>query len=408
MRLLVILVFWASCTEVLSQVPTTPAPRPSSSLNAGQVHDPTDDKTQEIYPCNVCGDCFDGERQLFAHLRDVHIRKTQYPCGFCSKTFSSSARLRTHMCIHTGIKPYHCQVCGKHFTCSSSLKVHMRTHIDERPYSCDQCSKSFKTKSNMEVHKLTHSAERHFHCGLCDLSFKTKVQLAKHVRIIHSRSKPYPCHLCDRDYQDMSSLQMHMGFHGTYKGFTCHNCHLQFSNKKDLQQHERSHSTSKLNHKPFACHRCEERYGTLQLLDRHIITHMRNDRVSSEMHVTPSEPSGELPKYTHSNYELGTPSARDYYEYAGMPSSSQDQRIPQTQELGWENVATTSSRHEFCSQCGTSEENNLWSCISDADPTIEEAGCILDETFGPSYVHGGLGNDVPSHMEQPSETTKSA
>ncbi|KAJ8676155.1 hypothetical protein QAD02_011941 [Eretmocerus hayati] len=185
------------------------------------------------------------------------------------------------------------------------------------------------------------------------------------------------------------SLQKHVRFHEAYKPSSCEN----------LQQHERSHPTLKSNHKPFPCYRCEERYETLQLLDRHIITHMRNDRVFSEMHVIPSEPSSTLPEYTNLNNALGTPSARDYYEYAGMPSSSQDQGIPQIQQLGWEDIATTSSQQEICSLSEVSGRMRSFSCHPSANTIVEETDWSVEESIGPFFIPDGLRDDGPSNVE---------
>ena len=46
----------------------------------------------------------------------------------CSKAFSSSSKLNTHMQGHAGIKPHKCKTCAKTFTDKSNLRMHMSIH----------------------------------------------------------------------------------------------------------------------------------------------------------------------------------------------------------------------------------------------------------------------------------------
>ncbi|KAJ8676154.1 hypothetical protein QAD02_011940, partial [Eretmocerus hayati] len=365
----------------------------SSLLDAGRDHDSKDVKTQERHPCNVCGDCFDDERQLFAHLRDVHIREILYPCGLCSETFPSSSRLAAHMCTHTDVKSLHCQVCKKRLSSLYNLRVHMRTHTGERPYSCDLCSKNFRTKSSMDAHKLTHSDERSFQCEICDSRWKSKYNLNTHMNT-HYRAKSFSCEFCDQKYQNERLLQKHMVLHGASTSFSCEICHRQFKSKRTLQAHKSSHSTPESNHKPFPCYCCGERYETLQLLDHHMITHLSDNQVSREMHVEPSQDSEESLKDSDTNNLRRPSTSGNYYKYARMTSDSQDQNVHKPQELRHEDIASTPSYQEISGQGASSKgRNSIWSCIPETGPIVEETGWIWDELVGSSHVLGSSENE---------------
>lgn len=93
--------------------------------------------------------------------QNQHCRDRRFVCSCCSKGFTSSRSLETHMRVHTGERPYSCPQCGKRFTQSGHLKTHQSVHTGERPFACQHCGKRFAGKQNLRIHQQKHHpAER--------------------------------------------------------------------------------------------------------------------------------------------------------------------------------------------------------------------------------------------------------
>ena len=61
-------------------------------------------------------------------------------------------------------KIHECNICSKTYTRSYNLESHMRTHTNQRPFTCTSCHTSFARRSDLNRHEGLHSGEKKFVC----------------------------------------------------------------------------------------------------------------------------------------------------------------------------------------------------------------------------------------------------
>ena len=55
--------------------------------------------------------------------------------------------------VIAGEKPHKCIVCSKAFSQSSNLITHMRKHTGYKPFACGLCEKAFQRKVDLRRHR---------------------------------------------------------------------------------------------------------------------------------------------------------------------------------------------------------------------------------------------------------------
>ncbi|XP_076457774.1 uncharacterized protein LOC143291661 [Babylonia areolata] len=219
------------------------------------------------FTCDQCSSAFVRSSDLRRHKK-THTGEKSFKCQLCDSAFADSCKLKIHMRIHTGERPYKCELCGEGFSQPSQYARHMRVHNGEKPFQCSYCPSAFTMTSDYRRHLKIHTGERPFMCEFCPASFPEAKNLRIHMRT-HTGEKPFKCEICNSNFAQAANLSRHLKTHTGEKPAKCDLCPSAFADKHKLRVHMRSHS----GEKPYRCQMCPAAFSTSSSLNRHNIMH---------------------------------------------------------------------------------------------------------------------------------------
>ncbi|KFB53851.1 hypothetical protein ZHAS_00022291 [Anopheles sinensis] len=183
--------------------------------------------------CPICGAMVNNVK---SHLV-VHSNVRPHQCDRCPKSFTTRNKLQSHTnSVHLRKRDFKCDVCGKAFLEKNNLKGHMRIHSGERNYTCDICGKSFLFAGTLRCHKLTHTQEKNHECQICGKLFLMRTTLNKHLNV-HTDERPHKCDLCEKRFRTSTHKVVHMRTHTGEKPLGCYICEMSFAHHKARSVH---------------------------------------------------------------------------------------------------------------------------------------------------------------------------
>ncbi|XP_058053852.1 zinc finger protein 691-like [Anopheles bellator] len=183
--------------------------------------------------CSVCGSMVNNIKTHMA----IHSEVRPHQCEQCPKSFTSRHKLQSHTnSVHLRRRDFKCEVCGKAFLEKNNLKGHLRIHIGERKYRCDLCPKTFLFAGTLRCHKLTHTQEKTHACQVCGKLFLMRTTLNKHLRV-HNDERPHRCDVCDKRFRTATHKVVHMRTHTGEKPLVCRICGMGFAQHKARSVH---------------------------------------------------------------------------------------------------------------------------------------------------------------------------
>ena len=162
------------------------------------------------HQCPKCVLKFMDVSRLENHILETHKPfDSRYICEHCSKKFSSSTILRTHVrSIHEGIR-HSCPHCGNKFKQGGTLANHIKVVHEGMKYTCDQCGIKVSTRAYLRIHiESVHEGVK-YDCNLCDQKFSRKKSVEVHRLAVHEGMR-FLCDQCDYQASQMGDLQVHI------------------------------------------------------------------------------------------------------------------------------------------------------------------------------------------------------
>jgi uncharacterized Zn-finger protein len=83
---------------------------------------------------------------------------------------------------------YKCDKCGACFTTTPNLRSHMTVHSELKPCACTLCNYRTKHRQTLRVHNGSCSNQKHRRCGICGTLLKSKAIVQRHMLYVHGVS----------------------------------------------------------------------------------------------------------------------------------------------------------------------------------------------------------------------------
>lgn len=206
------------------------------------------------YPCGECSKTFTTKIQAAHHLLKIHLVEIQNINKYCFECRDEFDDYANHVKVHSC--NFACSFCGSKFlTHEKALKHEQSKHsqetIKDRPFKCleEDCGYSFKNINHLRSHQqaIHVQQEKELQCNQCDKKFGLRAHLTIHIR---QHNASFPCNFedCERVFKKLNNLKDHfIRDHGISEIYLCpfEDCGVRFKMLSQLKSHsENEHGTA--------------------------------------------------------------------------------------------------------------------------------------------------------------------
>ena len=231
------------------------------------------------------------------------LEDVKYCCNFCDKTMKTKRLLLSHMKSHTSLFPFACEYCINRFDNQKELDAHViDIHDDNKEkliFFCDLCGVSGNNKEGMENHMI----DDHFikecedgrirqqkkklvnilKCRFCKARYSNLTKVKRHELRIHKIVTK--CEHCDEEFDNVNDMNNHVKVshnklvrqlepHEVEICLKCCKCEQENSTKDELMEHIEKHRQSfETNDIRTPCLLCKATFDTYDKFVEHNLSH---------------------------------------------------------------------------------------------------------------------------------------
>ena len=242
--------------------------------------------SEKKYQCDFCEKTFFTKHTFNKHLKTIHLKQdsSNFKCIDCHKSFPTKKRLEIHVSYVHHNKKHTCQICKENV---SSLWSHIQVHLKKGNFQCNTCEKTFSIQNRLNTHiKNIHSPKSDiFLCDICEKPFRLQKYLKNHYKFTHRKTRE-ACKICEVIIPgSITRMKTHLNnvHFRNIISYDCHLCDKRFKSQRGQSLHfQKIHELHEIE--MLQCDICEKDYPGKDALRRHFYeNHRKKEKFTCEV-----------------------------------------------------------------------------------------------------------------------------